>query len=125
MRLSLKDTNIFPMPKNPQMLHLASVGYGLREFVAMLCVYDANATCIEDDKAGNLYIEELVTTSVDFTKDVYGHFKFIEEDHLVEDIVDFLNERDILAQEKIVQILQERRRFGWLTADHIPVKNAY
>lgn len=112
MRFVLKDTNIFPMDSNPHMLHIATVGYGLRDFVCMLCIMGS--------KANNLYIEELVPTTNSSVEDIYGNFKFIDDDDLATELAMFLAMHNITSIDKIASILAETKRIGWLTGAHLP-----
>lgn len=116
MKFYLKDTNIYPIKSNPHMLHLATVGYGLQEFVAMLCVYGP--------KANNLYIEELVVNSVDWSNDVFGNFKFIDDNNLANDIAAFLNQHQLISIDKIATILGEQKKLGWLSGSHLVANHA-
>lgn len=84
----VKDSNIFRMPGNPHMLHLGTIGSGLREFVVM--------TCIAGRHEGKTYIEEVVLTSVDWQKDVFANLRFIVEDTLAQDLAEFAREKGLL-----------------------------
>ena len=88
MRFKVKDSNLFPLKNNPHMLHLATIGYSLREFCAMACVYGPHK--------GKVYIEELVHNTVDFTQDVYANFKFISDDNLAADLANYCTEQGLL-----------------------------
>ena len=55
------------------MLHLGTIGYGLREFVVMLGVTGSAQS--------KVYIEEVMLESVDFSKDVFANCKFIADDN--------------------------------------------
>jgi hypothetical protein len=70
------------------MVHLGTIGYGLREFVVM--------TCVRGPKKGNTYIEEVVLTSVDYTEDVFANCKFIEDDNLANDLANYAREQGLL-----------------------------
>lgn len=93
MRFLLKNTDIFTLPGNPHMFHIATIGYGLREFVAMV-----------DKRTQKFYIEEVVLTTTDFSKDVWANFKFIADDALAFDLAKFCEERKVLD----MKVLQER-----------------
>jgi len=91
------NSELFLVPGNPHMLHLATVEHGLREFIAFLCWIDpppispATPTYV-----GHLYIEEVVLESKDFTKDVFANSKFIEDDSLAFDIAKTLEEQKLI-----------------------------
>lgn len=87
MRFKVKNSNAFLVPNNPHFLHLGTIGYGLREFIVM--------TCINGPHQGKTYIEELVLTNVDFTKDVFANCKFIEDDNLAFDLAKFAEEKGL------------------------------
>jgi len=95
MRFKVKNTDLFLMPGNPHMLHLATVSYGLREFVAMVC--------LKGPKQGCCYIEEVVLNTVDFTTDVFANLKFIEDDELAFDLAKFLEDRQVLDIPKRIE----------------------
>ena len=38
MRFYIKNKNLFPMPGNSHLIHMATVGYGLRAFIVMIGV---------------------------------------------------------------------------------------
>lgn len=90
MRFIVKDTNLFFLPGNKHMLHIATIGYSLREFVAML-----------DVNTQKIYIEEVVLVSQDFSKDVYANFKFIDEDELAQELSEFCDSRKLLDMKRI------------------------
>lgn len=94
MRYLIKNTNYFPLPGNPHMIHIATIGYGLREFVAML-----------DRTTQKFYIEEVVLESKDFQKDVFANFKFIDEDALAEDLAKFCEDKKLLDMKRIQNVL--------------------
>jgi hypothetical protein len=97
MRFKVKDSNLFLMPGNPHMLHLGTIAYGLREFVAMVCVQQP-PTLAKSNVAyvGRCYIEEVVLESKDFSKDVYANLKFIDDGQLANDLAAFAQDKDIL-----------------------------
>lgn len=107
MRFQLKNSNIFKMPGNKHMLHLATIGMGHREFIAMYCASGV--------KAGNVYIEEVVLVSSDFSKDVFAYSKFIEEDDLAHDLTRFAEEKKITDMKLITEMLFSTGRGSWLT----------
>lgn len=105
-RFQVKDSNIFPLPNNGHMLHLATITYGLREFIVM--------TCVRGPAKGNCYIEEVVLTSVDYSKDVFANFKFIDDDSLAFDLAKFAEEQGITDMKKRTQELQDLKKLSWL-----------
>ena len=88
MRFYIKNTNIFPMPGNSHLINMATIGYGLREFVAMIGV--------AGNAKGYAYIEEAVLTSIDYSEDVYANLKFIDDDNLAKDLADWVQEKGLL-----------------------------
>ena len=88
MRFYIKNTDIFVMPGNSHLVHMATIGYGLREFIAMVGV--------AGDAKGNAYIEEAVLTSVDYDKDVYANLKFIDDDNLANDLAKWVQDKGLL-----------------------------
>jgi hypothetical protein len=86
------------MPGNNHMWHLATVVDGLKTYVAMIC--------LQGKKKGNVYIEELVTTTVDFTKDIYGNFRFIKDEIEALSVKSFLDSRKMLdAKDRFEQMI--------------------
>lgn len=94
MRYTVKNTNYFLLPGNPHMVHIATIGYGLREFVAML-----------DRTTQKFYIEEVVLESKDFQKDVWANFKFIDDDSLAIDLAKFCEDKKLLDMKRIQEVL--------------------
>tara|TARA_Y100000310_G_scaffold338540_1_gene428447 strand:+ start:10094 stop:10411 length:318 start_codon:yes stop_codon:yes gene_type:complete len=88
MRFNIKNKNIFPMPGNKHLMHLATIEYGLREFVVMLGTIG--------DTKGKAYIEEVVLNTVDFKNDVFANLKFIEDDNLANDLAQWAMEKGLL-----------------------------
>lgn len=88
MRFLVKNSNLFSLKNNPHILHLATIGYGLREFCALACIAGLSK--------GKVYIEELVVNTVDFTQDIYANFKFISDDNLANDLTNFCTEKGLL-----------------------------
>lgn len=88
MRLRVKNSNIFPLPGNPHMLHLGTIERGLREFIVMHCVRGPHK--------GNTYIEEVVLNTVDFKNDVYANCKFIDDDELAGELAEFATDKGLL-----------------------------
>jgi hypothetical protein len=99
MRFQLKDTNVFPLPGNPHMLHIATISYGLREFVGML-----------DRTTQKFYIEEVVLHHQDFSKDVWANFKFIDDDALAFDLAKFCEEKKVLDMKNLQERLIDEQR---------------
>lgn len=99
MRFFLKDTNVFPLPGNNHMLHIATISYGLREFVGML-----------DRRTQKFYIEEVVLESKDLQKDIWANFKFIEDDNLAYDLAKFCEEKKVLDMKKLQERLIDERK---------------
>lgn len=85
------------------MLHLATIQRGLHEYIVMLCT--------KGEHWGKTYIEEVVLTSVDFSKDVYANLKFISDDTLAEDLAAFAREKGVLDQKRLAEILIDTGRF--------------
>jgi len=111
MNFKVKNSDIFPMPgnhpRNPnKLLHLGTIGYGLREFVIMACV--------SGPKAGNVYIEEVVLNTVDFQKDVFANLKFIDDDNLANDLAKFAEEKGLTDMKKRAEELGDRGKLSWL-----------
>lgn len=76
------------MPGNRHLMHMATIGYGLREFIVMVGV--------RSDIKGKAYIEEAVLTTVNYSEDVFANLKFIEDDNLANDIADWVMEKRLL-----------------------------
>lgn len=106
--MKIKNSNLFFMPGNSHMLHLGTIEYGLREFVVFTCI--ASNT----PYYGNTYIEEVVLTSQDFSKDVTAHCKFIEDDNLAFDLAKFAEEQGITDMKKRTNELLELQKLSWL-----------
>ena len=106
MRFRLKNSNIFRMPGNSHMLHLGTIGEGMSEYIVMLCVGGS--------KSGNMYIEEAVLTSVDFSKDVFAHSKFIDDDELAHELAGFAEENKLTDMVRISNELFSTGRGSWL-----------
>ena len=106
MRFSVKNSNIFRVPNNLHMLHLATIGYGFREFIVMACV--------SGPQQGKCYIEEVVLESKDFSKDVYANCKFIDDDNLAYDLAKFAEEKGITDMKKRTAELVDTGRLAWL-----------
>jgi hypothetical protein len=85
--LRLKSRQIFPVPNNPHMLCLGQITKGLREFWCLLCVSGAHQ--------GKCYIEEYVPTTVSFSDDIFGNFKFIQDDEEAEELTRFAEQHKL------------------------------
>lgn len=79
--LKIKNKDIFVIPNNPHMLCLGQISKGLREFWVLLCISGAHK--------GKCYIEEYVPTTVSFSDDIFGNFKFIQDDEEAEELTRF------------------------------------
>ncbi len=101
-RFKLKDTDIFKIPGNPHLLHLASVEYGLREFIVML-----------HRSTNQVYIEEVVLETKDLARDVWANLKFIEDDSLAEDLAAFAQSTGIIDMKRVTSILAEQGARLW------------
>lgn len=84
-RMKIKNSDIFPVPNNAHMMHLGTISMGLREFIVIV-----------NTKTQKCYIEEVVLTTVDFTKDIFANCKFIADDHLAEDLARFAESQGLL-----------------------------
>jgi len=92
--MKIKDSNIFPMPGNKHLIHLATVQDGNHEYVAMLRL-----------DTQQVYVEEVVLETVDFSKDVFANLKFIKDDKLAAELANFLNEKGVLDMKRIQEQL--------------------
>jgi hypothetical protein len=103
MQFKVKDSNIFPMPGNPHMLHLGTISYGLREFIVMLCI-------AEGPYYQRCYIEEVVLNSIDYGKDVFAYCKFIADDNLAHDLTRFAEEHKLTSiGDRANQLIDSRK----------------
>lgn len=107
MRFLVKNSNLFKVPGNAHMLHLATIGYGLREFIVM--------ACIKGPHSGKCYIEEVVLESRDFSKDVWANCKFIADDNLAYDLAKFADEQGLTDLKKRYNELGDTGRMSWIT----------
>lgn len=89
-RFKVKDTNLFRLPGNVHMVHIASIGMGLREFILML-----------DLRTQQMYIEEVVLETKDFSKDVWANMKFIEDDSLAHDLAKFAEDKSLIDMKRV------------------------
>ena len=98
MRFSVKDSNLYPLPGNEKhMVHLATIAYGLREFTAM--------ACYKGKHKGKIYMEEKVYYSKDYSQDVTGGHKFIEDDNLATDLIKFTEDKGLLDMKRTADTL--------------------
>jgi len=102
MRFILKNTNLFLLPGNQHMLHVATIGYGLREFILMV-----------DRSTAKMYIEEVVLETKDFDKDVWANLKFIQDDALANDLSEFCDKEGLRDIKKIAEKLIDMGRSEW------------
>lgn len=114
MGFRLMDTDIYPLPKNEHMLHLATIGSGASEFVVMLC--------IKGSKKGNCYIEEVVYTSQDYSQDITGNFKYIKDDNLAFDLAKFAEQHKLTDVSERLMELSDQGKASWLI-ESMPQKN--
>lgn len=96
--MKLINTDIFKLPGNPHMLHIATIQDGMREFVAML-----------DVRTQQLYIEEVVLNSIDFKNDVWANFKFIDDDNLAHELATFCQDRKIIDMKRIQEVVYDKK----------------
>ena len=101
-RFSVKDSNMFLIPGNPHMLHVGTISYGLREFVAML-----------DLRTQRIYIEEVVLETKDFSDDVWANMKFISDDNLAFDLAKFAEDEKLTDMKKIQEYMIVQRDRIW------------
>ena len=81
MAFKLLDSNLFPLPNsNGRFVHLASIGDDFKEYIAFV-----------DRSTGKCYIEDITG----------GNLTFIEDDHLAEDLSDFLNNKSLLDPRRL------------------------
>jgi len=102
MRFKVKNSNIFPIPHNPHMLHLGTISYSLREFIVMYCRSGIHR--------GKCYIEEVVLTSTNFSEDVFANLKFIADDNLANDLAMFAGEQKLTDLKRISDTLIDTSR---------------
>lgn len=95
-RFIVKNTDMFLLPGNPHMLHIATIGYGLREFIVML-----------DRNTQKMYIEEVVLETKDFSNDVWANMKFIQDDELAFDLAKFAEDKKLIDMKRIQETLWE------------------
>lgn len=115
MKFYLKNTNIFPLPNSKNLLHVATIGYGLREFIVML---DPTRDIMNQDR-GPLYIEEIVLNTVDWTSDVFANCKHIKDDNLFKDLAAFVHENKLDRADRVANILIDMGKIHWLTGHKV------
>ena len=76
------------MPGNSHLIHMATIGYGLREFIVMIGVIGA--------VKGKAYIEEAVLTTISYDEDVFANLKFIDDNNLAEDLAKWAQDKGLL-----------------------------
>jgi len=76
------------MPGNGHLIHVATIGYGLREFVVMVGA--------QGSLKGKAYIEEAVLTTVNYSEDIFANLKFINDDNLANDLAEWVLEKGLL-----------------------------
>ncbi len=102
----VKNSNLFKLPNNPHMLHLATISYGLREFIAMVC--------IQGPHFGKCYIEEVVLNTVDWKTDVFANLKFIDDDNLAFDLAKYCEDKGLTDMKKRMNELGDTGRLQWM-----------
>jgi hypothetical protein len=107
MRIVITDSNVYPIDKNPHMLHICSLQRGLREYWVMLCV--------QGEHKGKCYIEELVPNTSSFKDDIFGNFKFIEDDDLALELAQFAQEHKLIDVAEKAAELADQGKLHWLT----------
>ena len=112
MRFKVKDSNLFRMPNNPNYLHLATISYGLQEFVAFVCIAGS-----EEDK-GKCYIEKVTLSSYDPAKMVWANLEWIEDDNLAFDLAKFCEDKGLTDIPKRLNELGDTGRLGWITGNN-------
>ncbi len=106
MSLKLSSSNLFLLENNEHMLHLGTITQGLREFWVMLCV--------QGEHNGKCYIEEYVPTSISFNDDIFGHFKFIKDDELAEELARFAERKKLTDIPSRINELKELGKVHWV-----------
>lgn len=101
-RFKVKDSNLFLIPGNPHILHIATISYGLREFIFML-----------DYTTQKMYIEEVVLETTDFEEDVWANMKFIDDDNLAFDLAKFAEEQKLTDMKRIQNYLIALKERVW------------
>lgn len=81
MRFKLSDDSIFVLPGQLTFLHLATIHYGVREYM-----------CVVDQRTNKVYIEEISV----------GTLEFIEDDSLAQGIRDFLDDKGVLDPRRVL-----------------------
>jgi len=107
VRFAVKSSNLFPMPGNAHMLHLATISYGLREFVVF--------ACIKGTHKGKCYIEEAVLTTLDYKDDVTASLKYVQDDNLAFDLAKFCEQEKLTDVPTRVNELLDQGKGKWLS----------
>ena len=106
MRFKLKSSDIFPIPLNKHMLHLGTIGYSLREFMV--------TACVRGPQRGQVYIEEVVLNTVNWTEDVFANLKFVSDDNLANDLAKYAEMNGLTDMKKVADRLISTGRESWL-----------
>jgi hypothetical protein len=109
------DSSIFQLPGNPHMLHLGTIEDGFRQYVVM--------TCISGQHRGKTYIEEVVLTSTDWTKDVFANLKFIENDNEAHEVALYAETKGLTNVKERLNELIDTGRLGLINGNspiHLP-----
>lgn len=113
MRFYLKNTDTFPLPNGfptptgDCFLHLATIGYGLREFIAFACV--------RGPSQGQAYIEEAVLVSNSNNQEVAANLTRIKDENLKYDLAQWLEDKQLLDMEKRFNEIISKGKLEWLT----------
>jgi hypothetical protein len=86
------------------MIHLATIQYGLKEFIVML-----------DRRNQKVFIEEVVVNNINSNDDTWASFKFIQDDSLALDLAKFCEEQKIIDMKRVSDYLIDQGRIAWLT----------
>lgn len=111
MRFQIKSSSLHLIPNNNHMLHLGTIGYGLREFIVM--------ACIRGPKAGQCYIEEVVLNTTDFSNDVFANCKFIDDDNLANDLANFAEEKKLTDMKLRFEELKDQGKLKWMMPQNL------
>lgn len=69
---------------------------------------------VTGEKSGQMFIEEVVLTSVDFADDTYAHCKFIDDEALAQDLAHFAYLTKLTDMKDIANTLFDRGKSDWL-----------
>jgi hypothetical protein len=102
--MKLINSDIFPMPQNPHILHLGSIQSGMHEYILMKCIHGRHQ--------GKVYIEEVVLNSVNYSEDVFANLKYISDDNVAKDLAAFVQEKGLLnPMRELEYYLQKKSSF--------------